>query len=215
MTRIAIAAPTRAALLALEALLAPDPHLTIVGRGTQLESVLAPDVARRIDVALISVDETSRLRSVLASLDEHVSLPPLVVLCETDRLDQGRALFRLGLRALLPRNAGAREIVAALEAANAGLIALAPEALEAVTAAPTRETVRLQAPSGTGVPLSPREREILALVADGLGNKIVASRLGISEHTVKTHISSIFAKLGADTRAEAVAIGARQGMLLL
>jgi DNA-binding CsgD family transcriptional regulator len=65
------------------------------------------------------------------------------------------------------------------------------------------------------VPLSPREREILGLVADGLGNKIVASRLGISEHTVKTHIASIFTKLGADTRAEAVAIGARQGMILL
>ena len=49
----------------------------------------------------------------------------------------------------------------------------------------------------------------------GLGNKIVAARLGISEHTVKTHVASIFQKLGADTRAEAVAIGARTGVIML
>jgi DNA-binding CsgD family transcriptional regulator len=48
-----------------------------------------------------------------------------------------------------------------------------------------------------------------------MGNKIVAARLGISEHTVKTHVASIFQKLGADTRAEAVAIGARSGLILL
>ena len=64
-------------------------------------------------------------------------------------------------------------------------------------------------------PLSPREREILALLAEGMGNKIVAARLGISEHTVKTHVASVFHKLGADTRAEAVAIGARSGLILL
>jgi DNA-binding CsgD family transcriptional regulator len=64
-------------------------------------------------------------------------------------------------------------------------------------------------------PLSPREREILSLVAEGLGNKIVAARLGISEHTVKTHVTSIFEKLGAESRAEAVAIGARTGVILL
>ena len=53
------------------------------------------------------------------------------------------------------------------------------------------------------------------MLAEGLGNKIVAARLGISEHTVKTHVASILSKLGADTRAEAVAIGARSGVLML
>jgi DNA-binding CsgD family transcriptional regulator len=53
------------------------------------------------------------------------------------------------------------------------------------------------------------------MLAEGLGNKIVAARLGISEHTVKTHVASILAKLDAGTRAEAVAIGARLGLIML
>ena len=62
--------------------------------------------------------------------------------------------------------------------------------------------------------LSRREREILNLVATGLGNKQIASQLHISEHTVKFHLTSIFNKLNASSRAEAVAIGARRGLIL-
>lgn len=64
-------------------------------------------------------------------------------------------------------------------------------------------------------PLSHREREILALLADGLGNKQIAARLDISVNTVKTHVEMLFDKLGASSRAEAVAIGVRRGALLL
>ena len=63
--------------------------------------------------------------------------------------------------------------------------------------------------------LTNREREILALLADGLGNKQIAARLGISTNTVKTHLELMFEKLGVNTRAEAVAIGVRRGLLLL
>ena len=63
--------------------------------------------------------------------------------------------------------------------------------------------------------LSPREGEILNLLAAGLANKEIAWQLKISEHTVKFHIASLFNKLNASTRAEAVAIGARQGLILL
>jgi DNA-binding NarL/FixJ family response regulator len=63
--------------------------------------------------------------------------------------------------------------------------------------------------------LTNREREILALLADGLGNKQIAARLGISTNTVKTHVELLFDKLGASSRAEAVAIGVRRGALLL
>lgn len=63
--------------------------------------------------------------------------------------------------------------------------------------------------------LSPREREILALLADGLVNKQIAARLGISTNTVKTHLELLFEKLGVATRAEAVAMGVRRGVLLL
>jgi DNA-binding NarL/FixJ family response regulator len=63
--------------------------------------------------------------------------------------------------------------------------------------------------------LSNREREILALLADGLVNKQIAARLGISTNTVKTHLELLFDKLGVATRAEAVAMGVKRGLLLL
>lgn len=63
--------------------------------------------------------------------------------------------------------------------------------------------------------LSPRESEVLNLLAAGLGNKEIAWRLKISEHTVKFHVTSIFNKLNASGRAEAVAIGVRHGLILL
>jgi DNA-binding NarL/FixJ family response regulator len=66
-----------------------------------------------------------------------------------------------------------------------------------------------------GTILSNREREILALLADGLVNKQIAARLGISTNTVKTHLELLFDKLGVATRAEAVATGVRRGLLLL
>ena len=76
------------------------------------------------------------------------------------------------------------------------------------------------APSGAdassgGAALSSREREILALVADGLGNKQIAARLGISANTVKTHLELLFGKFGVSSRAEAVAMGVRRGLLLI
>ena len=63
--------------------------------------------------------------------------------------------------------------------------------------------------------LTNREREVLALLADGLGNKQIAARLGISTNTVKTHLEMLFEKLGVSSRAEAVANGVRRGLLLL
>ena len=63
--------------------------------------------------------------------------------------------------------------------------------------------------------LSNRERQVLALLADGLGNKQIAARLGISTNTVKTHLELLFEKLGVASRAEAVAVGVRRGLLLL
>ena len=63
--------------------------------------------------------------------------------------------------------------------------------------------------------LTPREIEVLRMIAEGLGNKEIASKLGISDHTVKFHTSSIFAKLGASNRAEAVTLGIREGLIMV
>lgn len=77
-----------------------------------------------------------------------------------------------------------------------------------VPAQPTRD-------NAVGTVLTNREREILALLADGLANKQIAARLGISKNTVKTHLELLFDKLGVSSRAEAVATGVRRGLLLL
>jgi DNA-binding NarL/FixJ family response regulator len=81
------------------------------------------------------------------------------------------------------------------------------------TSANTRQ--RTSGEAAIGTVLSNREREILALLADGLVNKQIAARLGISANTVKTHLELLFDKLGVTTRAEAVATGVKRGLLLL
>lgn len=114
--------------------------------------------------------------------------------------------IRSGVRAVLPRAATAAEIVAAVEAAAAGLVALPAEAFESLL--PAARTV-----SESPVALTPREIDVLRLMADGAGNKELAWRLGISDHTVKSHIASIFNKLDVSTRTEAVTAGIRQGLI--
>jgi two-component system nitrate/nitrite response regulator NarL len=93
---------------------------------------------------------------------------------------------------------------------SAEIILVARTGEESTTVArPTeRDTV-------VGTVLTNREREILALLADGLANKQIAARLGISTNTVKTHLELLFDKLGVSSRAEAVATGVRRGLLLL
>jgi DNA-binding NarL/FixJ family response regulator len=118
-----------------------------------------------------------------------------------------------GVRAILPRDASSEEIIAALQAAATGLIALHPDAFDYLLSR-IRFGERPELAFSDPI-LSAREIEILRMIAEGLGNKEIASKLRISDHTVKFHISSIFAKLGAANRAEAVTLGIRQGLIMV
>ena len=82
-------------------------------------------------------------------------------------------------------------------------------------ATPTASERPLDRSTAPPLPLTSRERDVLALLADGLGNKQIAARLGISPNTVKTHLELLFERLGVSSRAEAVAVGVRRGLLLL
>ena len=119
---------------------------------------------------------------------------------------------RTSIRGVLPEWSSRSEICAALEAAAQGLLVLHPDFAE-------NSLVRPRSPAARGLretagALSPREREVLNLLAAGSGNKQIAAQLDISAHTVKFHVTSIFNKLNASSRAEAVAIGARRGLIL-
>jgi DNA-binding NarL/FixJ family response regulator len=89
--------------------------------------------------------------------------------------------------------------------------------LVAITAGSLTELLRDVRPAGDALaePLSDRELEVLNLIAEGQSNKLIAHSLGISEHTVKTHVASILAKLGAGSRTEAVSQAIRRGLVML
>ena len=206
-------------LAGLETLVMRDGAVTVVERITRLDDVTESLAGADIDVVVAVVDDARRFALPTASDGDGVA-HRWVLLVDADPRAMGEWVQR-GARAVLPRDAASHEILAAIDAVAAGLVAFPDAVVQALALGGSRAAPRLAGSTTNGAPapsptsLSPREREILALVAEGMGNKIVAARLGISEHTVKTHVASIFEKLGADTRAEAVAIGARSGLILL
>jgi len=112
-------------------------------------------------------------------------------------------LIRAGAHGVLPPDASASQIEIALQAAAAGLGVFSPRHLDSPAA------------SRISSALTARETEVLRMIAEGLANKEIAWRLGISEHTVKFHVSALLGKLGAGSRAEAIGAGIRQGVIML
>ncbi|MEO7966088.1 MAG: response regulator transcription factor [Gemmatimonadaceae bacterium] len=217
MIRLALAAPSAMLLAGLESLLADDGSHTVVERSARLESLVESLEGAEVDVVVAVVEDATRFRPFAdANGDAPARSLPMVLLVDTARGPSPNEWLRRGVRAVLPRDAEPREIHAAVEAVAAGLVVVSASDVSALVGPTPRRASRLSGQlQPATVPLSPREREILSLMAEGLVNKIIAARLGISEHTVKTHIASIFQKLDAETRAEAVAIGARSGVILL
>jgi DNA-binding NarL/FixJ family response regulator len=119
---------------------------------------------------------------------------------------------------ILPVDASAGELIAAVHALHEGLIVAAPYLFSRLLDSRPRAGVALSfdTPDQALVEaLTARETEVLQLLTQGLANKQIAALLSISEHTVKFHVSSIYAKLGAANRTDAVRIGARRGLILL
>jgi DNA-binding NarL/FixJ family response regulator len=112
-------------------------------------------------------------------------------------------MLRAGARGVLPPDASETQIAAAIHATASDLIVMTPESLTAAPAPHTHSS------------LTARETEVLRMIAEGLANKEIAYRLGISEHTVKFHVSALLGKLGAASRAEAIGLGIRHGAILL
>lgn len=207
--------PSARARRAIEQLLARDEGLALVGTRDGVESLGLAIGESRPDVVVLDAGPESRLPvPLLLEQGPGVDPPPLVLLLDELDGEAAAAALRAGARAVLPRDAASEEIQAAVQAAAAGLTTL-PASLAAATAhGNAGDGARGPGATETGA-LTPREAEILALLGEGLVNKEVGVRLGISEHTVKTHLAAIYQKLGAANRAEAVAIGLRRGVIML
>lgn len=198
MIRIAIAATSAVVRAGLESLLATAPGLELVGSFADTTGI----DALRPDVLLV------------AGRHPRDSTAPSVVLTNEDQPSWTPESLRAGVRALLPRDAPPAAILGAIDAAASGMALIDPQELESLLAA-SAGPQSVEAATAPATPLTPRELEVLRMMADGAANKEIAWRLSISEHTVKFHVASILGKLDAGTRTEAVALGLRRGLILL
>jgi len=159
--------------------------------------------------AVVVVDLDGNLANSVETLSESGTT---VVLLTDDPEAQGVAeLLTTRPSALLRRHCTERQLAAAVQAVSAGLIVLEPDTVQGLVR-PPRDTVELEPGDEE---LTPRETEVLRMMTAGLSNREIGSTLGISEHTVKFHIASIFGKLGTSSRTEAVTEGIRRGLVLL
>jgi DNA-binding NarL/FixJ family response regulator len=218
VTHVLVVASSAEARARLEAAIRGRPGLRLVA-ATPAEPLARQVAAMRPDVVVLDLrrpgtgrapDDLALLRAVAAP----PGAPSVVVLTERAGGPARADLRRAGARGVLPLTAAPAEIAAAVDAVAAGLVVLHPDVLEP-DGRGSRAARSPARPGATAEPVTPREREILAMLAEGLGNKAIAARLGISTHTVKFHVAAILQKLGARSRAEAVTIGVRIGLLLI
>jgi NarL family two-component system response regulator YdfI len=196
----------------LQSMLA-DSRFGIIGSAADLESISGQLVDVEPDVVLVEAAADAQEELLNALEDTELAQEyPIIVLSEQPKTTWLSKVLRAGVRAFLPRDVAPEQLRAALEAAAAGLIVIHPSELDTVFSA----TVGPSAPLDELLePLTRREREVLQMLAAGLANKEIATRLAISDHTVKFHVASILGKLGASTRTEAVSAGIRRGLVML
>jgi DNA-binding NarL/FixJ family response regulator len=211
--RLLVVAESPVVRAGLRALLAAEPGFVVAAATSAIDQA-AGDADVVVWVAPPGVLSTP-VRDEDAPDEAAAPEPALVVLADRVDASFARRALAAGARAVLPLDAGEATVIAAVHAAAAGLVTLPGELASALVGSAPVEAAALAAPSLPGVALTPREREVLALLAQGLANKQIAPRLGITEHTVKAHVAAIYEKVGAGNRAEATVAAARLGLLLL
>jgi DNA-binding NarL/FixJ family response regulator len=197
LIRVAVLAPALALRVGLREVFRGLEDVEVVADVSTLEEL--PDV----DVLVLTSPD------YLSDLDEN---SPAVLLL-TDDLGAAAQLMDLPVWGVLSLDASPEELSAAARALGEGLWAGSPALLGNLF---ERQPAALFDEGDPIVdPLTAREREVLQLAAEGLANKQIALSLGISEHTVKFHLSSLYTKLGATSRTEAIRAGARRGWVVL
>ena len=216
MIKVIIAAESALARRGIEQLVR-GPGVEIVA---SVESLSALDVEpEQTDSAdlIIATAEPSQFAALLQKLAETDLFRDLPVVLLAEILDSPTTTqaLRMGARAVLPAELPRPQLLAALEAVSRGFVVAMPAEAESVLATSQTSGSQTNDVEELLEPLTPREHEVLRLLALGLANKGIAARLNISEHTVKFHVAAILGKLGAASRTEAVALGIRHGLVLL
>jgi DNA-binding NarL/FixJ family response regulator len=189
--------------------------IEIVGEAIDGGDAIAQAGALRPDIVVMDlmmpgidgIEATARIRA---------DLPEVEVIALTSFVEEARVLAAIeaGAAGFLLKDAEADELAAAIRAAAAGEVHLDP-AIAGIVARRMRagnaDTAARQAADGVAS-LTQRERDVLACVAQGLPNRAVADRLGITERTARTHVSNILAKLGLSSRTQAALFAVQNGL---
>lgn len=215
MIRVVVVALTLAVRVGLHALLDDVEGVEVITEAATLTEL--DSLTHEFDVLVIVTDEALSLE-LDRVLGENETVAVLAL--AAGGTNPGQILSRSSPRAwgVLALDTSAEELLAAITALHEGLIVGAPTLMkpmffpqldsEGISSLDTQMKRLIE-------PLTERETQVLQLLAQGLANKQIALSLRISEHTVKFHISAIYAKLGATNRTEAVRLGVRQGLVVL
>jgi len=196
----------------LAAYLGSEPGMVVVGEASNGKdainriAVLAktdalPDVVL-MDLLMPDMD------GIATTSEVKQRWPVVEVVAVTSFLEEDkiRGALEAGASGYLLKDADASDVADAIRAAVAGAMAIDPAAAKALTAA-------LRAPRSTAVELTPRERDVIVLIADGATNRQIAGRLGVTERTARTHVSNILTKLGLASRTQAAMWAVHHGLV--
>ncbi|HEX4659692.1 MAG TPA: response regulator transcription factor [Streptosporangiaceae bacterium] len=203
--RVVIADDHRVVREGLCYLLGQEPDVEVVGEAADGRQAVDVVAATRPDVLLLDLYMPAPDgHAVLAALDGTPHQPAVVVLTSATGDDHLVRAMHAGATSYLLKNASAEHVIAAIRAAAAGTASLSPELLTRLT-----QALRRPPPPDPLQPLSPREREVLQLIARGHSNRQIARDLTIGEQTVKTHVRSILTKLALQDRLQAAIFALR------
>jgi NarL family two-component system response regulator LiaR len=174
--------------------------LELVGEAANGREALRKCAELQPDVVLMDLmmPEMDGLAATRAIRQAHPATQ-VIALTSSQQDDMVHQALQAGAIGFLMKNVGGDEVAAAIRSARSGKATLAPEATEALIAHSMR-------PTPPGHDLTERERQVLALLAQGMENQAIAERLVVSAPTIKFHVGNILSKLGVSNRTEAVAL---------